>query len=343
MGEPELFAMEGGEDIAAADMDKYMVGEADEGIPFDDPTPQDETIAAVKEPIDHAPRAEEASKVSEAQDASKQIPTDPIISKLAEAISKLSPEQKSQLVQPSPIEITHNGQKISIPVDKQVPLIQQGLDYSAKMRALNVERQEFQAKQSDIDRKDKYYGEIDRVAKANPEWWNHVIQSYKNFSGTPGTGSADPNSPEMTPALRAALNRLDSLEQKLLKVDETEQVKQVQTEDAHLEQQIQNVAKEYADYDWLTADANGHVLADRIVIHAHKNGINNFRAAARDFLYDDMMSRNAMKAKEKLKETIQTQTKKGGVVKAKPTGLRPPSDLNKSYDQLIREGLAEFG
>jgi hypothetical protein len=93
----------------------------------------------------------------------------------------------------------------------------------------------------------------------------------------------------------------------------------------------------------MTADDKGLVLADRIISHASTNGINNFRAAARDFLFNDLVKRQELKAKEDKAKTIQTQTKSGVVKKPKASGLKPPSDISKSYDALMAEGFAELG
>lgn len=269
---------------------------------------------------------------------------DPIVSKLQEAIGSLTPEQKAALMPPSDVEITFNGEKLMIPPDKQIPLMQMGANYSEKMRQLAMDKQAFESEKTQISERALKYDKIEETIAKNPEWWQHVQAEYQKFSTNP-TNQLD--SGEMTPALRAALSKVTDLEAKLDgflgKQTQEIEAKQVQAEDQELEQQIKTISKEYPDFDWMTADEKGLVLADRIVVHAHQNGINNFRAAARDFLFDDLVSRRELKAKEEIGKQIQSKTKAGVVTKSKTSGLRAPKDLNKSYEQLMAEGLAELG
>ena len=145
---------------------------------------------------------------------------DPAVQQLQAAISKLTPEQRQALgiVQtgPQPVEVVVNGQKMQVPPEKQVPLMQMGLSYSEKMRALNLERQEFEKAKQSTSEMERYYGEIDKVAKAHPEWWQHVQAEYAKFSGGAGNATSAPGiAGEVGPELRAALSKITELEGKL--------------------------------------------------------------------------------------------------------------------------------
>jgi|JI6StandDraft_1071083.scaffolds.fasta_scaffold12593_3 hypothetical protein len=341
--------------------------EIEEGIPMSDTgampsdaeidnllsggTPNQERIPMESEKPLETPDHDKVIDPSETAPESNEAgapPVDPIVSRVQQALASLTPEQRAAVMS-QPIEIVHNGQKLAIAPDKQVPLMQMGMNYSERMRALNVERQEFEKQKESGTQMERYYGEIDRVAKENPEWWSHVTSSFQQYKLSGGAGNADGihGDTEMTPALRASLSKITELEQKLdgflsEKTKEAD-MKRIQSEDAELEQHIQGFQKEYPDLDWITADGSGLVLADRITIHAEKNGINNFRAAARDYLFNDIVSRNELKSKEALKQNIQSKTKAGVVTSKRPNGLSTPKNLNRGYEDLMMEGLKELG
>lgn len=274
---------------------------------------------------------------------------DPALQQLQQVLSKLTPEQRSQLFPQPPVEIVHNGQKMAVPADKQVPLMQMGLNYSEKMRALNVERQQFETAKAQITEAERYYGEIDKVAKANPQWWQHVQAEYAKFRGQAGNATSNPAASNESPEVRAALSEIHDLKAQLQgyleKSSKEAELKQHQSEDAELDNQITAFSKEHPELDWMTADESGLVLADRIVVHAHKNGINNYRAAARDFLFNDLVARRELKVKEDQAKTIQAKTKAGVVTaKGKPNGLTQPKNYkNRDYADLMNEGYAELG
>jgi hypothetical protein len=284
------------------------------------------------------------------EDAPKAQALDPIVQKLQLELAKLTPEQRAHLTAPQAAEITYNGEKYSVAPEQQVPLMQMGLNYSQKMRALNLEKQAFEKAKGQVSQHERYYGEIDRVAKAHPDWWQHVQASYQKRllekSGQPTSGH---DGSEMNPRERDLLAKVSDLEGKLNgfleKTTQELTQKQHEAEDHALEQEIQSFAKNHSEFDWLTADENtGLVLADRIIAHAHKNGINNFRAAARDYLHDDLVARRELKAKESIGDAIKAKTKAGIVTTKKPSGLKSPKNLaSKDYSDLFREGYGELG
>lgn len=334
------FAMSNSQgDAMPENVDQLLAGGEpnQERIPLEDPQPTDFKNAAEVDP----------KAVAEAPPVTPGV--DPIVAKLHQALSQLTPEQRASLIPQQPAEITFNGQKMSIPPDKQIPLMQQGLNYSEKMRVLNSDKQQFETAKAEVANEIKHYKAIEDTIKSNPQWWQHVQAEYQKFSANNGTTfNGSPSDAAMTPEHRAVLSKVSAFEQKLdgylNKQNEEATQKLHQAQDAELNQQQLAVQKEYPEFDWVLADANGLTLVDRIVAHANKSEIFNFRAAARDFLYDDLIQRREFKAKEAVSKTIQSKTKAGVVTaKGKPSGLRAPKDLKRSYEDLMREGLAELG
>lgn len=273
---------------------------------------------------------------------------DPVVHKFQQELAKLTPEQRTALMS-QPVEVTHNGEKVQIAADKQVPLMQMGLNYAVKMHALNTERAAFDEEKKSFSDQQRYYGEIDKVAKENPQWWQHVQAEYQKFSGKAGNaGDGNPGGSGMTPVERELRAEIVGLKEQLsgyLNHQKQEaQSKQFQAEDAALDAEVAAFAKANPEFDWITADANGQTLEQRIYQHADKHGIQNYRAAARDYLHDEIVKRRELKAKETIGKDIQAKTRSGVVqTKGKPNGLKAPSNINKSYDELVREGLAELG
>lgn len=335
--------------LSDADMDTLMSG----GTPNQERVPMGEPPEAEGTEIHETGQKPAEKELPEGAGKDLKTQADPVVQQLQGAISKLTLEQKAALgIQsgPQPVEVVHKGEKLAIPPEKQVPLMQMGLDYSLKMRALNQERQDFETAKAQVTENERYYGEIDKVAKANPEWWQHVQAEYVKFQGKGGNAAGDqPGSQAVSPELRTALSEIANLKAQLTgyleKSSKEAELKQHQAEDTELDNQITAFSKEHPEFDWMTADDSGLVLADRIVVHAQKHGINNFRAAARDYLFSEIVSRRELKVKESLVDQIRKSTK-GGVVKEtkKPTGLQPPKNIqSRDYSDLMREGLAELG
>jgi hypothetical protein len=282
-----------------------------------------------------------------------------------------TPEQATKPIIPQDFEdeIIWGQKPVKLPYQKIKTYAQLGYNYSNNQRALNEKMAAVAAKEAESAKLAEYYKEIDNAAKQDPDWWNHVVTSYKSRGQTvsPTTAGENPVS-QLPPELQAALSpilqnlqknfdeRVKKLEDVAKTVEQQALERKEASENAHLEEQIGKFKSTYPDFEWDTLDANGLLLEDRIIVHAHKNGINNFQAAARDMLWEDALKRHSLKGKEELTETLKRTRGVDG--KFLPTGstqnpqrppqtngggLRPLSSTNLSYDDAVREGLAEFG
>lgn len=248
---------------------------------------------------------------------------------------------------------------------KLVAWASMGHAFNQNQQKLNAKEQTLSQKEAETLALQKYYKEIDDVAKADPKWWEHVVTSFKTRTGQPVSPTpdqyGDPAS-QVPPQFQAALSKIqadfDARVARLegdVKLREQEALTQKEAaEDAQLEEQITNFKSTYPDFDWGTPDEKGLVLVDRIVIHAKNQGIQNFQAAARDLLWDDALGRSKLKGKEELTDTLKRQRGADGkFMPTQPTApapaprnvneLRPPSRPNMSYGELIEEGLRELG
>ena len=119
-----------------------------------------------------------------------------------------------------------------------------------------------------------------------------------------------------------------------------------QKQDQALDQEVQSIREKHADLDWNTLDENGKHLELRVLEHAQANGISSFKAAFRDLLHDDLISRAASQGKLAIAKGIQNRSKLG-VLGESPTpqkGMPTPNRNMRttSYEDLeadIREEI----
>jgi hypothetical protein len=245
-------------------------------------------------------------------------------------------------------KINWNGEERELPLNKILEYAQQGYDYNFKMRDLNKSQDDFKTQQQQFQEQQaalKEYQEVQEWAKANPDLWNHAVQSFRQAqSGQTNTqeqGSAD-FSPQAMSVINGLNDKITQLESKFGKIEEVTQTQQQQAEDDALDAQIKGVMNKYPDWDWATRDENGHTLEDRTTQYAINNGISDFEAAFKTAHYDQLIERAKLSAKEELGKTVAKQAKvpTNGV---KP-GLTNATDIRtKSYEDLTREALEELG
>lgn len=247
-------------------------------------------------------------------------------------------------------ELTRKNVKTQIPISKAKQLAQMGLDYNEKMREFNTtrslfetERQKWQAEKENLEKLVNQYKPVDEYFKANPTAWEQINQIYsgtQSQQGQPASG--------LPPAvLKAYEDRIAKLEGHISQEVEKRQIEQVKAEDHALNQEISSFREQHPDFDWDTLNPQTNIsLEQQIINHAVENKIGSFKAAARDFLFDDMLKREALKAKESVGKEIQKKTKLGlGPVSKTPIQSiqRARNVKSRSYDNIADEVKQELG
>lgn len=242
-------------------------------------------------------------------------------------------------------EYTWSGQKIKAPLSEILRKAGMGHDYSQKMEAFNKERQGWQEKLSLSQKLNEQYGPVDEWVRGNPDKWEKlqaVIQAEKA-----GHGDLDTNHPlyQKYQELQKTLN-----EKILPTIEAQEQEKtrlKYEAEDKTLISEIQSIREKYKDLDWATVDESGRSALERkVCLHASENGFKTFRAAFLDLNHDDLMKRAEERGKGSIANDRARAAKTGllGQTSAPTQGLRAATNIkNKSYDELAREGLEEYG
>ncbi len=226
--------------------------------------------------------------------------------------------------------------------DKARTWLSQGHNYAQKMGALNQERAAWQRQREEQDARVKAYEpfkELDDYAKQNPDWWKHVSESYQQR----GVAQVPP---ELQAHLSPVLQRLEQTEGVLQQWKSAEEQKQIEAEDAKLDQEVQSIREKHPNIDLSAVDPeSGRSLEWRIYKHAADNGIKSFTTAFRDYLHDRLIDDAKASTLSQQAKDAQDKAKKGiiGTTRTPTKGLQVASTKGKSYDDLMREGMAELG
>jgi hypothetical protein len=245
------------------------------------------------------------------------------------------------------IEFTWNGKQIKAPItDPRISQwASQGYDYAHRMAEFNQRQEALKTESERIKQYDARYRPVEEYIEKNPEWWKHVNEQWQQLQSQKKDLGVDPNNP-LAQKLTEYDQKLSQVEQ-FIQAKQQEELKQKQTlEDQALEQEIQSIRKEYADQDWSKPDLEGKTLEFRVLEHAKTIGTTKFRAAFRDLKFEELQKIASERAKEDAVKERQKQTKLGllGKTPAPKEGLTQAQDYrNKSYDQLLKEGMREMG
>lgn len=237
----------------------------------------------------------------------------------------------------------HNGQKVTVDTaEKAKTWLNLGHNYSQRAQELNKtqsqlaqERQQLQDKYKGYDR----FSDLDQYAKQNPDWWNHVQQSWQQRQ----THGVDP---QLRTVLQPVLERLQQTESFLADLKQQRVVEDHARQDQALEAEIGEIRKAYPNIDLAAADETGSSLEFRVIKHANDNGIQSFRAAFRDYLHDRLVTEAQAAGRAAIAKDTQAKAKAGilGQTSAPVKGLQPAQNVRgKSYSQLAQEALAEYG
>jgi hypothetical protein len=270
-----------------------------------------------------------------------QTPERPMVSEPV-ARPQVTPEPQATTPTPTAQEIsfTWNGKEIKAPLDKAKQWAQQGYDYSQRMQAFKTQMTEFEQKQKLIQELESRYKPVEEFYSQNPDRWEYVNKQYEAMKS-----GLDPNNP-LAQELQTVKSKLSQYDQFIQSAQQEKLLQKQTQEDTALDQEIQSIQGSYKDLDWKTVDAEGKNLELRVLEHASKIGTSSFRAALRDLYHDQLVQKAEERAKENVIKDRQKQTKLGllGQSSAPTKGITDAHDIrNKTMDELIAEGAAEFG
>ena len=209
-----------------------------------------------------------------------------------------------------------NGKDITEPLATVVQRASMGYNYAQLMQQYKQREEAMKAQEQQIAQQSQKWREYDEYASQNPQWADHVRQSWESrfnssvqaqnqgldFNGTQQQSS-------LPPEVMSELSEMRSFVQQY----RAEQQARMQAEqDATLNNEIQTIQNEFPDIDLRATDpTTGENLEQQILLHAQTNGINSFRAAFRDYMFDKLLARGTTHAKETVAKQMQQQVKQG--------------------------------
>ena len=240
-------------------------------------------------------------------------------------------------------ELTVGGKAIKAKRDQVMQWAQQGYTAPGKISQLTKELESWKSKWSEHEPKwkglEEKYGPIDQYVREKPDFWDHVVQSYEQRNQL----MADPNNP-LAQTVSALQTQLQDLIQFKNQVTEERTNMQTQQEDQQYMQSLSGIKEQYPDIDFDSPDDEGKTLEYRVLEHAAKEGIKNFKTAFRDFYHDELVKRSESKAKENLIKEKQKNTKLGILCMSPTPSRQTQADPRKqSYDQIAESIKEEFG
>lgn len=243
--------------------------------------------------------------------------------------------------------IKRGGKEIELELtpEKRLSLLQQGHDYSEKMREFRLQREQFEkerqaieARKTDLERL-KQYQDVEQYIKKDPSWWEHVRSQYaQRLQEQSGNASLPP----------AIMEKIEGVSEFVSQLKEERTQEARAKEDGELDSVISDYKAKHPDLDWSAKDEQGRDLERQIIDHAIELGISKpkgFLAAANDYLFDKHVERAKLSAKGEVGKQLQKQTKLGlGPVTATRTAKPVAKNLtNLSYEEINKLALKELG
>jgi hypothetical protein len=240
-----------------------------------------------------------------------------------------------------PIKIRENDPRFS-------QWLSQGHDYSQNIQTMKAEREAFERSRGEWEQSWKPYKEIDQFARQNPDWWNHIEQSYQQKLSTP-EGVPDPVKQYLDQRLEPVAKDIPLMKEFLQEMQTQKMEKAKAEEDAKLGEAVKSIQTKYPNLDFSAKDESGLSLEHRVLNHAVNNGFPTFRAAFLDYYHDSLEKQAEARGKEAM--TIEMNKRKRlGLLDDSPAPSRgqipPPSsnrrpaswnDQSLSSDQILKE------
>lgn len=253
-----------------------------------------------------------------------------------------------QTSEPELFTYTAAGKEIREDRDTVLKRASMGYHYAQNMQQLKQEReawqQSVQEKENALREAEGRWSQYDQYSRENPEWANFVRNQWENRNSFNGQEGTQANMGDVPESIRQEMAEVRQFRDEF-KGFMTDQ--QRQREDAALAGQIDTTIKEYSDIDFgYSNPETGQTLEQQVLTHMATNGINDFRAAFRDYYHDQLISRAVTKAKEDTSRQLQERQQQGYIAESDTPlhGVRNPSNIkSKSYFDLVDEGIQELG
>lgn len=254
-----------------------------------------------------------------------------------------TPQVETEAPQTIPeFKFTAYGKEIKIPQND--PRINQWLsmgyeapnrfgELNKKIQAYEKQLQEGTSKYQQLEQSLNSYKDVDNWAKANPEQWQSLTDAWRQ--------QLNQNPAQLPPEVKQKLEQHDQI---LNQFQQEQVARRHQAEDHALGTEIESIRKSNPNLDFDAPDQTGRSLEYRILEYATQNGIPSFRAAFRDYCFDQLTKKAEEQGREKVSRTM-SQTTKAGLLGRDPAPQRS-TQVNvqgKNYDQIHEMILQSMG
>ena len=255
------------------------------------------------------------------------------------------PPQEAQPPQPQEYEFEADGRKYKGDVERLKRWAQQGVSAPNKIGELAKKLSDYETKYKDYEQYDKVYKPVDEWAKANPDKWQALFQGWQQaqygvLPQQPGQEQQPQQPLRLPPEL---LQKIQAHDQTLSQWAQEKENQKIQMADQGLDSEIKSIRNQYSNLDFDAPNEAGKSLEYQILEHATKNGIPNFRAAFRDYCFDQVNKMSESKGRE---NTGISPKVKAGLLGKDPTpamAKNGPDLGSRSYDQIHSLILEEMG
>lgn len=279
----------------------------------------------------------------ESQDSGSDIDVDSLLSDISSPNDEsmtdpgAKPQQDAAQQAIQEFSFKTGGREVKAPIDKILRWAEQGYDAPNRIGELNKTLESYKSKEQQFKELQQKYGPVDEYVRQNPDFWNHVTQSYEQQM-------AQAQQNPLHPVVGELQKRLEGLEGIAQSFQAERQQAQAQQEDTQYMSELSAIQKQYPSIDLSTPDESGKSLEYKVLEYANQNGIKKFTTAFRDFYHDELVKRASEEAKEKVINDKQSKSKLGILgISATPTRRVSDSVKGKSYNDLTNEALAELG
>ncbi len=207
-------------------------------------------------------------------------------------------------------EYEFNARGQAIKVKENDPRFQQwlsqGYDYSQSMNSFNNERKTWEQQKADLEKSFSPYREIDEFAQKNPDWWQHVDQSYKEKLSNPV------QIPDAVKSYLEPIIKDYSMIKTFAQDYQRQQVeKQERDEDQQLQETIKSIQGKHKDLDFSVKDESGLSLEKRVIDFALQKGIPDFEIAFKAYYHDNLVKQAESRARESYMQEMEKRKKMG--------------------------------
>ena len=249
-----------------------------------------------------------------------------------------APAQAAAPQTPQEYEYEFSGRKIKEPLDMILKRAGMGYDYAQKMEAFKREQTTFKQQLEEKYKPYDKYKTIDEYVQKDPEWWQHVEQSYQDR-----LASEDPTVKRVKSILDEELRPVKELLSQ--KEQEAQQMK-ITEEDNRLTQDIKSIREKYSDLDFDTPDADGKSLEAKVLQHGAANNFPTYKAAFMDFYQDQLEKMWESRGREAVGKEAQKRQKLG--LSGTPQTPKPKASdgynvKGKGWNDILNDVLQQEG